>query len=725
MNPSDITDYSALTAVHAGMRTTHPPIAGVLNGAMVLRDTSIRNMTFPQLDDVVRPKVTGSLNLDRIFSAAETPLDFFILFSSTNFTIGNQGQANYAAANAFQCALAASRRKRGLAGTAVNIGAIIGAGYIQRSTNYKRVLDLTITRGNMMHLSEEDFHQLIAEAIEAGRPRSDGFAELTTGLLSAEHDTTSPPIWFSDPKFTHLIVRRNGADNLRVNASSDGDLDTPAAVQERLKACQSPTEFENVITKAFAAQLRQELQITGREDAELMHMRSNEIGLDSLVSVDIRTWFLKAVGVSIPVLRIMGNDTMASLVQIAVESCTVEVDTETPPTSVTESNPPSSPRNPHKTEDNIDWEAETRPPTLSAVFAQQLQSAVGYTPSPNYPPKVIVLTGITGLLGSHLLTHVLKILPTDGKAICIGLRHLPTSHPDRRVIFHAGDFTLPCLGLSPSESTSILATADAVIHVGADTSHLKPYAALRQANVGSTAELARLCLPRGVPLHYVSTVGVGFFSGEAELRPGRAGGEPAPDGEGYTTSKWVCERMLERLSASAGLPVWIHRPSAVLRLGRDNEGARAQMDWLNGLLRYVTKLRAVPEVRHNKGALDMVYAKSVCDSILRCVFGRPNTRAAFAEAPGVTYVHQVGDIVIPLDHMEGILDLRLDLEEGQGEESCDKATTHIGAGPGCEVLAMAEWTARARAEGLHPAVLELVKSIDDPTKPEFPRLLKS
>lgn len=107
---SDVTDEAALQAVHRKITASLPPIAGVLNGAMVLRDVSVRNMAFDQVTDVVGPKVLGSIHLDRIFH--ETKLDFFILLSSINCIIGNVGQANYAAANMGMCGLAAHRRKR-------------------------------------------------------------------------------------------------------------------------------------------------------------------------------------------------------------------------------------------------------------------------------------------------------------------------------------------------------------------------------------------------------------------------------------------------------------------------------------------------------------------------------------------------------------------------------------------------------------------------------------
>lgn len=50
-------------------------------------------------------------------------------------------------------------------------------------------------------------------------------------------------------------------------------------------------------------------------DDELMAKRSNDLGLDSLVSVGIRDWFLKTFDVSIAVLKIIGNNTMASLAE--------------------------------------------------------------------------------------------------------------------------------------------------------------------------------------------------------------------------------------------------------------------------------------------------------------------------------------------------------------------------------------------------------------------------
>lgn len=72
---------------------------------MVLQDTPTHDTSYEDLMKVLKPKVEGSIYLDKLFS--DKTLDFFIFLSSMTAVIGNMGQLNYTAVNTFMCSLAA------------------------------------------------------------------------------------------------------------------------------------------------------------------------------------------------------------------------------------------------------------------------------------------------------------------------------------------------------------------------------------------------------------------------------------------------------------------------------------------------------------------------------------------------------------------------------------------------------------------------------------------
>lgn len=77
---------------------------GIFHAAGLIRDSFIIKKTTEQFQQVLAPKVCGTVYLDR--ATKEINLDFFILFSSGAAALGNAGQADYAAANAFMDAYA-------------------------------------------------------------------------------------------------------------------------------------------------------------------------------------------------------------------------------------------------------------------------------------------------------------------------------------------------------------------------------------------------------------------------------------------------------------------------------------------------------------------------------------------------------------------------------------------------------------------------------------------
>ena len=118
---ADVTDAPAVDAMLARIDAELLPLAGVIHSVGVLADASIGNQSWENFETVLWPKVLGAWHLHR--ATADRDLDLFVLFSSVAGVLGNPGQANHAAANAFLDQLATHRRAHGLAGQAIAWGA--------------------------------------------------------------------------------------------------------------------------------------------------------------------------------------------------------------------------------------------------------------------------------------------------------------------------------------------------------------------------------------------------------------------------------------------------------------------------------------------------------------------------------------------------------------------------------------------------------------------------
>ncbi|MGZ5581389.1 MAG: SDR family NAD(P)-dependent oxidoreductase, partial [Methylobacter sp.] len=97
-----------------------PPLAGIIHAAGKLDDGMLQQLDWTRFASVLRPKLHGSWHLHRY--SQHLNLDFFIEFSSATALLGAPGQGNYAAANAFQDALAHQRKWQGLPALSINWG---------------------------------------------------------------------------------------------------------------------------------------------------------------------------------------------------------------------------------------------------------------------------------------------------------------------------------------------------------------------------------------------------------------------------------------------------------------------------------------------------------------------------------------------------------------------------------------------------------------------------
>lgn len=204
---------------------------------MVLNDVATRDMKLEEMTRVLRPKVDGSLNLDRLFH--DEPLDFFIFFSSAASVAGNPGQANYTTANLFMSGLAQQRRRRGLSASVIDLGLILGTGYITREKG-DALTRPSFDRG-LLTISESDVHQTFAEAINFSRADSGEEWEISTGLRRLPANAPNRPLWYSYPQFACLTVR-DAIDGVNTSNTQAGP-----SIKDQLANATTKDDVERII----------------------------------------------------------------------------------------------------------------------------------------------------------------------------------------------------------------------------------------------------------------------------------------------------------------------------------------------------------------------------------------------------------------------------------------------------------------------------------------------
>lgn len=232
----DATDRQSWIDLHAEIKRTLPQVGGIANGAMVLRDSFFLDMDLETIQTVLQPKADVSTYLDEIFN--DTPLDFFVMFSSLAAVIGNRGQSNYCAANLFMASLARQRKMRGLAGSTINIGRLNGLGYLERIDS---TVDELLARSGFMKVSEVDFHHSFAQAIVAGLPTSNDNPDIIMALQPVREDELTTVPWAADPRLSHMILE------VQHEEAHSKSKDAVLSVRARLEAAVTETEaFEAI-----------------------------------------------------------------------------------------------------------------------------------------------------------------------------------------------------------------------------------------------------------------------------------------------------------------------------------------------------------------------------------------------------------------------------------------------------------------------------------------------
>ncbi|KAI1388535.1 putative polyketide synthase [Hypoxylon trugodes] len=308
------------------------PLKGIIQMSMVLRDQNFTEMTFEEWTAASAPKVKGTWNLHEVTTAVGANLDFMVLFSSLSGIIGQPGQANYASGNTFLDAFAQYRNDLGLPASVVDIGAVEDVGFISENN---ALMNKMKTSG-FLGIAEQELLDAMAVAMLARSrpPPANGLDDAGSRFvhentfvlgLGSSIPLTSPAnraVWKRD--------RRMAAYHNEVAGGAD-----VAASNETLKAYLSMAKANPSVLKSPETAKLFALEI-GKKLFDLLLKPQEELnpswplvdlGLDSLVALELRAWWKQVFSFDITVMEMLGMGSLEALGQHAADE-TLRIVTE-------------------------------------------------------------------------------------------------------------------------------------------------------------------------------------------------------------------------------------------------------------------------------------------------------------------------------------------------------------------------------------------------------------
>ncbi|MFE2102667.1 SDR family NAD(P)-dependent oxidoreductase, partial [Streptomyces sp. NPDC059468] len=287
----DLADRAAVDSLMA-----RHPVQAIVHTAGVLDDAVIGSLTPERLAAVLRPKADAAWNLHE--ASQEHGVSRFVLFSSVAGVLGNAGQANYAAGNAFLDGLAHHRRSLGLPGVSLAWG------------------PWTRTGGGMTGgLTEADVERMTRSGVPPLAP------EQGLALFDAAVNSAHP----------HVLPVRLGLATLRRRGEA-----VPALLRGLVRA--PSRRPATTVASGFAARLRG-LAVDARREALLDEVRTHialvlghlgaadvdparnfqDLGFDSLTAVELRNRLDAATGLRLPATLVFDYPTADTLVSFLLD----------------------------------------------------------------------------------------------------------------------------------------------------------------------------------------------------------------------------------------------------------------------------------------------------------------------------------------------------------------------------------------------------------------------
>lgn len=266
-------------------------------------------MTLQEYNEALSCKLAGTWNLHKAAAEEQQPsnrLDFFTMLSSISGVVGTAGQANYAAGNSFQDAMARYRQSLGLAAHTVDLGIVDDVGYM---SEHEALTTRVQSRSQLSSITEAQLLDILRLSIlqQTKRMNPESSSQMVTGLPYPINEDS--PI-LADARFHQLLAPRQDADDA---AASPNDKNGAAlsAFKSMLKA--GSFSVEKLAAEAVKLVNAQIVRILGLvADIEESKPLSS-YGIDSLAAVDLRNWCKKSLEVDMTTLDVLNASSLGAL----------------------------------------------------------------------------------------------------------------------------------------------------------------------------------------------------------------------------------------------------------------------------------------------------------------------------------------------------------------------------------------------------------------------------
>lgn len=296
-------DVSRMEDVTKGFQSVSPPIGGIIQGAMVLRDKTYEEMTVEEFHATIACKVQGTWNLHTAAQELGLDLSFFTMLSSISGLVGQKGQANYAAANTFLDALAVYRHGRSQPASSVDLGVIEDVGYISERAAVAARLNTAIWKP----INEALLHRILRASLlqQSSRPlHAASASHMVTGIPYPQ--PADAPL-LADPRFRAL--RHTAAAG-----SHAATGDASSEVRSLLALAASPVVDKHALLAATVGVINAHfMKSLGLGEPMEPAKPLTVYGLDSLAAMEFRNWLRKELQVSVTTLEIVGAKTLNAI----------------------------------------------------------------------------------------------------------------------------------------------------------------------------------------------------------------------------------------------------------------------------------------------------------------------------------------------------------------------------------------------------------------------------